>query len=145
MGTHDGLVYVGEKEVITYGWTDSTPEHEVYTDDEDKVPFQEAMGHFRRLAVGGVKGVPVRYSAFDRKLGEALSKPEVCRGDMFYVPENTLDSIGRHQGQKDYELHLSGQVNNDPERRHWEHATTLWFSAAIATPTYPHTTTRGVE
>lgn len=39
---HDGLVYMGEKEVITYDGLTATPDHEVWTDECGKLPMRRA-------------------------------------------------------------------------------------------------------
>lgn len=62
--SHDGLVCRGEQEVIGYDGIEATPDHEVYTEDGDRVPLWQvasSMGS-RRIAVGAVGGVPVRYA-----------------------------------------------------------------------------------
>jgi DNA polymerase I-like protein with 3'-5' exonuclease and polymerase domains len=67
--SHEGVVYMGVREVMTYDSVTTTPDHEVYTDDGHKIQMREAASsiHPRRLAVGAVGEAPVRYTAFDRQ------------------------------------------------------------------------------
>ena len=50
---HDGVVYSGEKEVITWDGITATPEHMVFVDDKTKITLQEAKD--RRLNIWRVK------------------------------------------------------------------------------------------
>ena len=108
--THDGLLYKGVKEVVTYDGLTATPDHEVFTYDGAKVPFAEAMGGSRRLAVGGVEGVPIRYDAFDREDGETGTQSSVRGGYLRCMLQEPVALGRQHQGQEDHQLHVSGQI-----------------------------------
>ena len=61
--SHDGLVYMGEKEVVEYDGITATPDHEVYTESGRKVRIGElaASENPEPLAVGAVGADPVRF------------------------------------------------------------------------------------
>jgi len=69
---HDGVIFKGYKEVMSYDGLLATPDHEVYTDEGYKIPFRVAASplYSGRLAVGGIEEVPIRYTAFDRRCRE---------------------------------------------------------------------------
>ena len=57
---HDGVIYKGVKDVITYAGITGTPNHIVYTRDGRKVTLDEAAASGEELAVGEREGKPVR-------------------------------------------------------------------------------------
>jgi uracil-DNA glycosylase family 4 len=120
---HEGVVCNGVREVITYDGVTATPDHEVYTDDGDRIQIREAALSVRprRLAIGGAGDVPVRYSAFDRKGGAAGAEQEVRRGTLLLVPENALAFGGQREGWEDARLHLSDARLPQQVRRFTRH------------------------
>jgi hypothetical protein len=58
--THDGVVYTGDREVITYGGLTATQNHEVYTQSGRQIPFGEAARLLERLEVTGIGRQEVR-------------------------------------------------------------------------------------
>lgn len=80
---HDGVVYQGFKEVLTYQGLTATRDHEVFLEGGGTMSFQEAVGGSRRLAVGAVGDVRHRYVDPYWGGGEAISEPLVRRGDLF--------------------------------------------------------------
>lgn len=59
--SHDGVVYKGHKEVITYAGITGTPNHIVYLADGRRVHLSHAKDEGAALAVGERGGKPVRY------------------------------------------------------------------------------------
>lgn len=89
---HEGVVYKGYREVITYEGLTATPDHQVYTEGHsDTVPFGSFASSVpnRRIAIGGVGGSPVRYDNSDRKGSNSREEErEACRGRMFCMQED---------------------------------------------------------
>ena len=50
---HDGVAFMGEKEVITYGNLTATPDHDVWTVESGKVPFGVAASRLDELVSTG--------------------------------------------------------------------------------------------
>ena len=115
---HDGVVCTGEKRVMTYDGLTATPEHEVYTTDGSRIPFRKAASAFcpRRLAIGAIAEVPVRYSVFDRKSREEGAQPQVCRSFMPCLRSGALASRGQCEGQENHQLHMPSKVWGRPPR-----------------------------
>lgn len=59
--SHDGVVYMGEKEVITYGNLTATPDHDVWTIQSGKIPFGVAASRLDALVSTGDAERAVRY------------------------------------------------------------------------------------
>ena len=57
---HDGVIYKGVKDVITYAGITGTPNHIVYTRNGRKLTLDEAAASGAELAVGEREGKPVR-------------------------------------------------------------------------------------
>lgn len=53
---HEGIIYKGEREVITYDGLTATPDHKVYTEDERTIPFGQAASELVRLKRSRVEG-----------------------------------------------------------------------------------------
>ena len=58
---HEGVVFMGIKEVITYGNLTATPDHNVWAVKSGKVPFRVAASRLDALVSTGNAGQPVRY------------------------------------------------------------------------------------
>lgn len=59
--SHDGVVFKGIKDVITYSGITATPDHIVYTADGEKITLDEAASRKVSIAVGERSGQAVRY------------------------------------------------------------------------------------
>lgn len=107
--SHEGLIDMGVREVITYDGLTATPDHEVYLDAGSRVRFEDAASslHDGRLAIGAIGDLPIRYDAFDRKVGATSEESSVRRGDLHRLFDAALAFGGQHQGAQDYELLLS--------------------------------------
>jgi DNA polymerase I-like protein with 3'-5' exonuclease and polymerase domains len=57
---HEGVVYMGEKEVITYDGLTATADHEVWVGRERTLPFGVAASRLERLSRTGIGERPVR-------------------------------------------------------------------------------------
>jgi hypothetical protein len=58
---HDGVVYMGEKEVISYGNLTATPDHDVWTVQSGKIPFGLAASRLDALVSTGNAEQAVQY------------------------------------------------------------------------------------
>ena len=72
--THAGVIYRGIKQVVLHHGLTATPDHEVYLNDGRKVPIgsiaSEQTGS--SIAVGEIKGAPVRFTAGAKGVLEGL-------------------------------------------------------------------------
>jgi DNA polymerase I len=79
--SHEGVVFMGEREVSSYDGLTATPDHSVYTEDGFRVSLVEAASK-GRLASGAVGSVPIKYDAFDRRCAtfntELSDKPKTA-------------------------------------------------------------------
>lgn len=95
--SHDGVIFKGVREVIEYDGLVATEDHEVYLDDGRKIPFGEAAKEPERskLAVGEIKGTPIRYFEDSRSV---LERPTeiLCSGEnsMHILPESISQRSG---------------------------------------------------
>ena len=60
---HDGIVFKGYQEVVTYQGVTATPNHKVWTRSGSLVPISAALAEGLDLADGAIEGSPVRYAA----------------------------------------------------------------------------------
>lgn len=106
--SHEGVLFMGEREVITHDGLTATPDHKVYTDLGERIPFRDAASSVRhgRLAVGAIGPTPIGYSAFDREGGEAGAQPEVRRGGLHGLSEPTVATGGQREGWKNHGMRL---------------------------------------
>ena len=117
--SHEGVIYKGYREVMTYDGLTATPDHEVYLQGGSSAPFGEAARRLggRSLAVGGDGQVPVGYASDDGEGGAGVPGEtwagQICREAhrvcVFCVSEYLpYLPIQRAEGQ-DYVLSLSAQ------------------------------------
>jgi DNA polymerase I-like protein with 3'-5' exonuclease and polymerase domains len=113
---HEGVVFKGEKAVLTYDGLTATLGHEVYTDEGHKIPFGLAAStvRFGRLAVGGAGEAAVGYDAFDRR-GRAAREAgvegeKVRRGGVLRVRKEALASSGQRSREENYELPMPARA-----------------------------------
>jgi DNA polymerase len=110
---HDGPIYKGEREVITYEGLTATPDHTIYTEEGDEVELRTAAWFGKRLSQTGIGGSPIRHGRCHipgHESGERtkedtvqmhgmprgeMGKPEQpCRGENWGVPEMQSASSG---------------------------------------------------
>lgn len=70
---HDGVIFKGYQEVITYDGITATPDHKVWVQDGRVLPIAQAMAERLPLAVTAVERTPIRYTC-DR-LRSRMSSP----------------------------------------------------------------------
>ena len=58
---HEGVVFMGNKEVITYGNLTATPDHDVWTVESGKIPLGLAASRLDALVSTGNAGQAIRY------------------------------------------------------------------------------------
>lgn len=58
---HQGVVYMGEKEVITHDGITATPDHNIWTMDGRKLPLSQALAERRRIAITASGDIAIRY------------------------------------------------------------------------------------
>jgi len=99
---HDGLIYKGIQEVISWDGVTSTLDHKVYTEDGDIYEMQFCKKYRIPLMVTGIKGEEVRFSNPNRPLfyGEWVSKSE---------------SIVRNMRRKLYTIYLKSLEQKNKE------------------------------
>ena len=118
---HGGVVYQGEKHVITHQGLTATPDHTVFTECGRAVPFGNVatQSHRYKLAVGEVGGVPVRYTYHS---AEYLREGQEASKDSGGVPCMSQDSVGRRRKYtvtEEYQLPLSdGSPCTWPQQPH---------------------------
>lgn len=77
--THEGVIYQGEREVITYDGITATPDHKVYTEDGRKISLWQASQEMVRIERTGVGRQAIRtsHSRFAEDYsGERLQKTD---------------------------------------------------------------------
>ena len=81
---HDGLIYQGEKDVITYQGLTATPDHKVYLEDGTTCEFGDAANKGMRIAVTGYEGDEVQFvgDIVARYTQERKQKNTTCAGEM---------------------------------------------------------------
>ena len=72
--THEGVVFMGEKEVLTYGNLTATPDHDVWTVESGKIPFRLAASRLDALVSTGNAQQAVRYVDGDESRNTAPSQ-----------------------------------------------------------------------
>lgn len=117
--THEGVVYKGYREVMTYDGLTATLDHVVYLDDGRTVPFRTAASPLegRRLARSGDGAVPLRVPFNDGAGGAARAQAgEVRRVRVLGVQEALPHLPLQHPHGEDYQLPLSarGEVRGGP-------------------------------
>jgi uracil-DNA glycosylase family 4 len=106
---HDGVMFMGYREVVTYDCLTATDDHEVYLQDGTKQPLGQVVTSGRRLTRSGDGEVPIRVSFSD---GESLdlqvqSTAQASRVSVLSLQEDVPDLRDRHQTRADKELPMS--------------------------------------
>jgi DNA polymerase-1 len=134
--THDGVVDMGVREVVSFDGLTATPDHKVYTNDGSRLPFGEIASSLRsgRLAIGSVEGVPVRYSEFDRKNRTEDEESTVRRSSLLGLSENEMDLSRQFEAKIHDKLYMPGQVQGFES---WNVGRTLRCDGAALRAGYP--------
>jgi DNA polymerase I-like protein with 3'-5' exonuclease and polymerase domains len=77
---HEGVVFMGTKEVITYGNLTATSDHNVWTIESGKIPFGIAASRLDALVPTGNAEHPIRYVDHHEPGNTAPRKASVCEG-----------------------------------------------------------------
>ena len=107
--THEGVIYQGYKEVITYEGLTATPDHRVYTrGHSDTVQFGDIASQVsgRRIAVGAIGEAPVRYSSADGANYDRGAVEEVRGSNLQEVRGASEHSRGQPEGREDRQLQM---------------------------------------
>lgn len=88
---HDGVIYKGYQEVITYDGLTATPDHKVWLQTGECIPIGEASSQMDRprLATGEINGKAVRFSHCNTCSGFRT----VCKSILLFVRRNVLDRV----------------------------------------------------
>ena len=91
--SHNGVIFKGVKDVITYSGITATPEHIVFTADGRKITLDEAAAERAEILVGERAGQPIR------AVGEVhLWNRETCQSERFTAwQEQELQSVQQSQ------------------------------------------------
>lgn len=107
--SHNGVIFKGVKDVITYSGITATPEHIVFTADGRKLTLDEAAAERAEILVGERAGQPVRAVGYlgqtytptreDNAMGEVyLRDRETCQSERFTAwQEQKLQSVQQSQ------------------------------------------------
>ena len=100
---HEGVIFQGLQEVITYDGLTATPDHIIFTEDGQEVRFASAAQAGCRLAVTAIAGQELRHAPADRN---ALCRqvPMAHRHDMRCVSAKACDQCGQYADGQDTEL-----------------------------------------
>lgn len=107
---HEGVVYKGYREVLEHDGLVATPDHFVFLEDGDAIPFRRAASALagRRLAVGADRSGAVRYAApYRRAQGEG--ETALHRMSLRSVLEVLLGVRGESVARLDDQLSLSAR------------------------------------
>lgn len=126
--SHDGLVFMGEREVITHDGLTATPDHTVYTETGKRVRFADAASSLRhgRLAIGATGKDPVRYTAFDEQAGTTLVagervgigiRPDRQQRTLFTPQSAPYDLLGKPLQQGVRRARTYDLINAGPRHR----------------------------
>ena len=95
---HEGVIFKGEKEVITYDGLTATPDHLVFIEGESEpVTFARAAESGARLVQSANCGQPLRLGDrhFPRKTLEQELEPLQSSDEMQRLRQNRMDGIGK--------------------------------------------------
>jgi hypothetical protein len=111
--SHDGVVFRGEKEVLTYDGLTATADHIVWTQDGRELSFGTAAAQQERLARTGEGHSPIRYADPSADQSSPREGVSVFRRSMLGVRKNLGDRLRQLEGWKDHHLPLSawGEVS----------------------------------
>lgn len=110
---HEGLIYQGYQEVITYDGLTATPDHKVYLQNGGKCTIWEAASKGYRLACGGVGRDAVSFLDSDFAAGgEALSWRDIaaCQMCLWGGEVHSGSEFGQRTFENVQEMHYSGEA-----------------------------------
>lgn len=80
--SHNGVIFKGVKDVITYSGITATPEHIVFTTDGRKITLDEAAAERAEIFVGERAGQPVRAVGYTEQT-DTLRRDDTLMGEMY--------------------------------------------------------------
>lgn len=80
--SHNGVIFKGVKDVITYSGITATPEHIVFTTDGRKITLDEAAAERAEILVGERAGQPVRAVGYTEQT-YTLRRDDTLMGEMY--------------------------------------------------------------
>ena len=79
---HDGVVFMGVKEVMTYGNLTATPDHDVWTVESGKISFRDAASRLDALVSTGNAEQAIWHVDRSEQGNTAAWKASICEGSM---------------------------------------------------------------
>ena len=76
---HEGLSFMGTKEVITYGSLTATPDHDVWTIESGKIPFWHAASRLDALVSTGDAEQAIRYVDNNQQRDTTHRQASICQ------------------------------------------------------------------
>lgn len=109
--SHSGVIFQGYREVLEYEGLVATPDHEVFTDDCNKLRLAEAAGSsgIRRLAIGGIGDTPTRYLGPNGGCPDSRSIPSGDASLLFSLSGVPLDLGGKHPSGQDSRMFVPSE------------------------------------
>lgn len=92
---HDGVLFSGMKEVMTYQGLTATPTHQVFIDGETKIPLALAAARGQDIVQSGAGRAPLRVVGSDRPGAPIRSGlvPPLCSDEMHRVRSGVLGGV----------------------------------------------------
>lgn len=114
---HDGVIFMGEKEVITYDSLTATPDHKVYVygqPDPVSIGYLASEVCSRQIAVGAVGETTVRYENFNWSDRTAGTQPPLCGTPVPFLQPGAMGFGGHPEIGEIVELQMpsSGEVQS---------------------------------
>jgi DNA polymerase I-like protein with 3'-5' exonuclease and polymerase domains len=97
--SHEGVFFMGTKEVITYGNLTATPDHDVWTNESGKISLRLAASRLDALVSTGDAEQAIRYVDRDQQGGSANRKTSV-RESAMRLWGRGLEALGQPQKWK---------------------------------------------
>ena len=104
---HDGVVYMGEKEVISYGNLTATPDHDVWTVQWGKIPFGIAASRLDALVSTGNVEQAIQY-VDNHQQGNTAQRSSPLHQSSMCLWERGLEVLRKFK---------KWQINNVPQMR----------------------------
>jgi DNA polymerase family A/3'-5' exonuclease len=90
---HEGVVFKGVQDVITYQGLTATQDHVVYTEDGREIPFADAASELAVLATTGAGRRAVRKSQNNKHADTAQERRDSCSVPVHGVRAGTVDKL----------------------------------------------------
>jgi DNA polymerase I-like protein with 3'-5' exonuclease and polymerase domains len=114
--SHEGVIYKGERGVITYDGLTATPDHIVFTADGREIPFGQAASEMVRVEQTGVGRTAIRVNRDYLARGSEDEWLSNGNGEVPHIRNTASDNVGQSSRREDDDV-LSQRTNTDTERR----------------------------